>query len=720
MITTILYKRQFFIFTILLLTSIFSYGQAHITIEVSWGGWSSENRVTFRDASDSQIGDRICNPVDCFDGSTNTPYNNLGSPESYLAVPFGTNYDLFLEDDYGDGWNGTSYVRVYQDGILILNTTLAAGFNTEVSFDIVAPSPTLSINDESLDETDGNMIFTVTHTGGNAAGAFTTDFTTINGSATAGSDYVVTSGTLSFSGTVGDTEQITVPISDDFILEGDETFTVQFSNISDLTVNITDIATGTILDDESDPALPRDYEERFTKNLNGDFLMRGNTNLECISGCPATPTTNNGINMGYSDIDADPVTINSSNNTFNIPAGASVQWAGLYWGGSYNSTLGSTTNPPGTVNIDQVKFKEPGAVSYTAIAAQERNIVQSNSGGGSTWRTFMSYADVTGIVQSAGGGVYTVADIALITGSGWTGPFGGWNMVVVYKDPALSTKNIAIWDGFDFFGFGASSNFTVTGLLTPDTGTFQTHAGYFGFDGEASNTGDFVNINGTALSNALNPNDNTLNGTISEFGIDMGGRSPSFAYSWGVDSDVFDATGLVANSATSAAIDLGSAFEGIWGGVFVISNEIAFPAVSSKSFSPPVMFDGDESTVTIVIDNPSKGVDLTNFALTDNFPAGMMISPTPDATSSSGGTITAIPGATNFIVSGLNVIAGTSCSFTFDVVTSDLGVYENIVYPDDTSNDQDIPFSGESSGTLTVKVRTVITNRRITYRVNKN
>lgn len=711
---------KFFTLVFFLFANSLLFGQSTITIEVSWGGWSSENRVTFRDASDSQIGARICNPVDCFDGSSNTSYNNLGSPESYFSVPFGTNYDLFLEDDYGDGWNGTSYVRVYQDGILILNTTLAAGLTTEVSFDIVAPSPTLSINDESLSETDSNMMFTVTHTGGNTAGAFTTDFTTVNGSATAGSDYVAKSGTLSFSGIVGDAEQITVPINNDLILEGDETFTVQFSNISDLTVNITNIATGTILDDESDPTLPRNYKERFTQNLNGDFLMRGNTNLQCISGCPASPTTNNSRNMGYANSDTDPTTINSSNNTFNIPVGATVEWAGLYWGGSYNATLGGTTNPPASVNIDQVKFMEPGATSYTTINAEERNIVQSASGGSSTWQSFMSYADVTNLVQSAGGGVYTVADIALITGSGWTGPFGGWNMVVVYKDQALSTKNIAIWDGFDFFGFGASSNFTVTGLLTPDTGTFQTHAGYFGFDGEANRSGDFVSINGTALSNALNPNDNTLNGTISEFGIDMGGRSPSFAYSWGVDSDVFDATGLVANSATSANIDLGSAFEGIWGGVFVISNEIAFPAVSSKAFSPPTMFDGDESTVTIVIDNPSKGVDLTNFTLTDNFPTGMMISPTPDATSTSGGTITAIPGASSFMISGLNVLAGTSCSFTFDVVTSNIGVYENIVYPDDTTNNQDIPFSGESSGTLTVKVRTVITNRRITHRVKKN
>ena len=154
----------------------------------------------------------------------------------------------------------------------------------------------------------------------------------------------------------------------------------------------------------------------------------------------------------------------------------------------------------------------------------------------------------------------------------------------------------------------------MTGLLTPATGAFQTHAGYFGFDGEANQTGDFVQINGTNLANTLNPSNNTLNGTISEFGVDVGGRNPNFGYSWGVDSDVFDATGTVPNSATSANITLGSSFEGIWGGVFVISNEIAFPVVSSKTFTPSTLFMGDEATVTLVFDNPAQGVPLLRSA----------------------------------------------------------------------------------------------------------
>jgi hypothetical protein len=320
----------------------------------------------------------------------------------------------------------------------------------------------------------------------------------------------------------------------------------------------------------------------------------------------------------------------------------------------YNSTNGGITNPPPSVNIDQVKLQEPGASAYTTINAQVRNIETAAFSG---WRSFMSFADVTSVVQAAGSGNYYVADIALAIGSSFTGPYGGWNMVVVYEDPTKTTKNISVWDGFDFFGFGANENFTVTGLLTPASGPFQTHAAYFGFDGEASSTGDYVSINGTALANGLNPANNTLNGTVSEFGIDVGGRNPNFGYSWGIDIDVFDASGLVPNSATTANIVLGSSSEGIWGGVFVISNEIAFPVVSSKIFTPAESFEGDETQVTLIVNNPAQGVPLTNFSITDSFPAGMRIAPTPNASSSCGGTLTAVPGTNSFSASGITFSA---------------------------------------------------------------
>lgn len=226
----------------------------------------------------------------------------------------------------------------------------------------------------------------------------------------------------------------------------------------------------------------------------------------------------------------------------------------------YNSTNSGITNPT-ELDINQVKLKTPDASSYTTSNSEICNIESAEFSG---WNSFLSYADVTSIVQSSVTGDYFVTDIALVTGSGFTGPYGGWNLVVIYEDATEKSGNIAVQDGLKFFGFGANDTFTVTGLLTPSIGSFDTHAAYFAFDGEINRTGDFVQIEGNYLSNGLNPATNTLNGTISEFGVDLGLRNPSFTYSWDVDSDIFDASGFVANNATEMDVTLGSSNEGVF------------------------------------------------------------------------------------------------------------------------------------------------------------
>lgn len=120
-----------------LLLGLMSFGQSTITIEVNWPNWSSENRVSFRSPSLVQIGSSICNPAACFDGIGNNSYSNSGSLATYTGISQGLGYSLLLEDDFGDAWNGAgSFVRVYQNGSLILTADLTVGSSTEVFFDI--------------------------------------------------------------------------------------------------------------------------------------------------------------------------------------------------------------------------------------------------------------------------------------------------------------------------------------------------------------------------------------------------------------------------------------------------------------------------------------------------------------------------------------------------------------------------------------------------------
>jgi len=122
------------------------------------------------------------------------------------------------------------------DTIFIDNVQFSALYGSE-----------LQVNDVTVNEDDGTATFTVTHTGSSASGAYSVNYTTTDISAVSGQDYTASTGTLNFNGNVNDTETITIPIIDDAIFEGDETFTISFTSTTDTNVDITDTATGTIL-----------------------------------------------------------------------------------------------------------------------------------------------------------------------------------------------------------------------------------------------------------------------------------------------------------------------------------------------------------------------------------------------------------------------------------------------------------------------------------------
>ena len=84
----------------------------------------------------------------------------------------------------------------------------------------------MSIADASVVEGDSgttDVVFTVTLST-DPGMPVTVDYATQDGTATAGQDYQAKSGTLTFDGTT--TRTITVPVSGDTNVEGDETFSV--------------------------------------------------------------------------------------------------------------------------------------------------------------------------------------------------------------------------------------------------------------------------------------------------------------------------------------------------------------------------------------------------------------------------------------------------------------------------------------------------------------
>ena len=127
----------------------------------------------------------------------------------------------------------------------------------DAAFDTAAPAvPSLSIADVSVQEGNSGtrlMTFTVTLSAA-AAGAVTVAYSTADGTATSGSDYVAANGTLTFApGETSKTIQVTV--KGDTAAEGNEAFTIRLANAAGATI-ADGSATGTITNDDTAPTLP--------------------------------------------------------------------------------------------------------------------------------------------------------------------------------------------------------------------------------------------------------------------------------------------------------------------------------------------------------------------------------------------------------------------------------------------------------------------------------
>ena len=138
------------------------------------------------------------------------------------------------------------------------NATLLKGVGTATIVDndgnqTPPGPPTLAIYDVTVTEGSGSAVFRVS-LNTESTEVVTVDYSTFDGTATAGSDYRATGGTLTFE--PGDTRKtVTVPVLDDSDVEGNETFKVRLSDARNATLGDQE-ATGTIRDDESDDPLP--------------------------------------------------------------------------------------------------------------------------------------------------------------------------------------------------------------------------------------------------------------------------------------------------------------------------------------------------------------------------------------------------------------------------------------------------------------------------------
>ncbi len=148
------------------------------------------------------------------------------------------------------------------------------GIGTITNDDSAAIAGLVSINDVTIAEGNAGtqiMTFTVTRSGGTAA--FAVNYATANNSALTGSDYITTSGTLSFGSGVN-TQFVSVTINGDMTVETDETFFVNLSGATNGAAVTDGQGVGTITNDDAASSTD-DYADSFADGTDGTVPLFG-------------------------------------------------------------------------------------------------------------------------------------------------------------------------------------------------------------------------------------------------------------------------------------------------------------------------------------------------------------------------------------------------------------------------------------------------------------
>lgn len=268
---------------------------------------------------------------------------------------------------------------------------------------------------------------------------------------------------------------------------------------------------------------------------------------------PAGTGYNNSYVTAYVDIDSDGTTFQSSSDSLALASCSEISWAGLFWGGEMTSASGnySTRN--------QCKIKVNNG-SYTSLTA---DALLDNFNG---FDTYHCYKDVTSIVQAAGTNArFTVANVAVRVGG--TNRFGGWTIVVVYKNDLQPMRTISVFNGLsNVSGANPTTDITVNGFKTPSSGAVTFEVGAVSYDGDRSLTGDQIQFNGAGsfvnISDAANNSNDVFNSSLTYSGIAKTTPflNPAYTNTLGYDADIFvpnnASLNYIGNNATSATLRL--------------------------------------------------------------------------------------------------------------------------------------------------------------------
>ncbi len=433
------------------------------------------------------------------------------------------------------------------------------------------------------------------------------------------------------------------------------------------------------------PSLARaDQRLRVQVNQRGDFLLIGNTlGWDCAMSPGPAPSPVVGTipsdpaNCGVDPNDSSPdvfwrsdapstgaaqadssITPDQARSTafLDLPNGAEVTHAFLYWGARHAGTAADAT----------VVLERPTVFSQAVAAISSNTLPQA----GSPDVVYQSVADVTGLVRANGRGAYRISgvDVNSFPDASEDVLFGGWSLVVFYRLDSEPPRNLAIFDGLDGVDQFTPSAVSLSGFLVPNAG-FDAKFGAIVYEGDDVFSGDSLRF-GTAplddadrLTDALNPVDNFFNGTRSWLGnaVSQAGDLPQLTGGprtmAGMDLDVVDVTDRMKAGQTSVDLQATSSLDVYFLGAFITSISTFRPDfVGSlkevKDVNGGVLLAGETLEYTITVINNGNDASAAT-VVTDPLPTG----------------VTFVPGS-------IQVTSGMDTSMKTDAAGDDQGEYD--------------------------------------------
>lgn len=298
-------------------------------------------------------------------------------------------------------------------------------------------------------------------------------------------------------------------------------------------------------------AKTRGMDIAFQQQLEGDIEIIGNSVLledqgGGTAGCAARTDDKDDdkIDVVYADIDSDSTTKNSTSAKLELPDGAEVIWAGLYWQGFSDEARAQT---------GRVKLKTPAMSDYTTITSDPQKL-NSQINRDAFYHSYQGAMEITEYVRNGGNGNYVIADVETLAGKRNStfgdGKHGAWAIAVVYKkgnSTSQDFKQITIYDGLIRID-RESKSFTIDRFFTPaqeELPYVKADLWLFSVGGDLSDTDSLALTdkqgNAIKLRNSLNPVDNIMNSTLTRHGAQVGAdkRNPACPNTIGVDIDSF-------------------------------------------------------------------------------------------------------------------------------------------------------------------------------------